>query len=127
MPDATPTVLLVGHCSPDAFALRSAVGSAVPRAAIVFANDQETLAKHAPGARLLLINRVLDGDFDAQDGVALIRELGPAAPAMMLISNVPEAQSEAAAAGALPGFGKRDMYADTTREKLRAALGVPKP
>jgi hypothetical protein len=121
------TVLLVGHCSPDAYAMRSALGSMIPGASIAFVNDQRTLTRHLPSARLLLINRALDGDFTAEDGVALIRELKPGAAAMMLVSNFAEAQAEAVAAGALPGFGKRDMYAEATRERLRAALAAPKP
>ena len=63
---------------------------------------------------LLLINRALDGEFTATDGIELIRQTrnNPHPPAMMLISNYPEAQEEAVKAGAAPGFGKSRARAD---------------
>jgi hypothetical protein len=42
----------------------------------------------------------------------------------MLVSNLPEAQAAASDLGAAPGFGKRDLYADQTRQRLKAALGL---
>ncbi len=40
----------------------------------------------------------------------------------MLISNFQDAQQEAVAAGAFPGFGKSQLYDDSTSERLRDAL-----
>jgi two-component system chemotaxis response regulator CheY len=126
MPDKPARILLVGHCGPDSYALRSAVGTMIPGAAVEFASDQTALDKQVTQADLLLVNRSLDGDFPADDGVELIRSLAErgAVPRMMLISNYPDAQAEAQAAGALPGFGKRDMYSDETKRRLRTALGL---
>lgn len=132
MADRPRRVLLVGHCGPDSYALRGAVGSLAPGAAITMVNTAgELTSAIAAGADLLLVNRVLDGRFDARDGVELIRSLAarrgadaPASPTMMLISNFADAQGRAVEAGAAPGFGKRDIYADSTRAMLRAALGL---
>jgi two-component system, chemotaxis family, chemotaxis protein CheY len=119
------TVVLVGHCGPDSWALKSAVGSAIPGARVVSANDQPELERAMETADLLLVNRQLDGAFDADSGADLIRAIRAAkGPGAMLISNFPEAQAEAEAAGALPGFGKTAMYAAETKRRLRAALGL---
>ncbi len=117
-------VLLVGHCGPDSFALRSAIGR-LGDVEIEMVNDAKTLEAGMPAAALLLVNRVLDGRFETGDGVELIERLASDSdgPAMMLISSYPEAQAQAEAAGALPGFGKTEMYDDRTAERIRAALG----
>ncbi len=128
-----PRILLVGHCGPDSYMLRSAVQRVLPGGALVMVNDGGTLEtemRQADGRTvLLLINRVLDGTFETQDGIDLIRRLhdapagGPAAaPAMMLVSNLDDAQDQAVRAGALPGFGKKDAYSDETRRRLLAAV-----
>ncbi len=120
------TIVLVGHCGPDSWALKSAIGSAVPGATIIAADSNEELEESLEDAALLLVNRVLDGRFDEPGGVDLIRRLGAGGrgPKTMLVSNYGEAQREAEAAGALPGFGKKEMYAAATREKLLRALGL---
>jgi hypothetical protein len=121
-------IVLVGHCGPDSYSLRSAVSRMVPGAAVVFANDERALAGELPTADLLLVNRLLDGEYSAATGVDLIRAVGAAGgskrPAMMLVSNLPEAQAEAQAAGAAPGFGKRDAYSEEAGQRVRAALGL---
>jgi hypothetical protein len=40
----------------------------------------------------------------------------------MLVSNYPEAQQEALAAGALPGFGKRELSTPRVTQLLRNAV-----
>ena len=40
----------------------------------------------------------------------------------MLVSNYADAQQAAVAAGAIEGFGKAELGADETEEKLRAVL-----
>lgn len=119
-------IVLVGHCGPDSYALKAAVSRFVPDAAVVLVMDDAELERELPTADLLLINRVLDGDYALEAGVDLIRRIRASdlerKPAMMLVSNFPEAQAEAEAAGASPGFGKRDLYAESTGTKLRAAL-----
>jgi hypothetical protein len=116
------TVALVGHCGPDMFALRSALRSVLPGAEIVTVQDEKSLATTAAEADLLLVNRVLDGRFEDESGLKLIERLSGATPAVMLISNFPDAQAAATDAGAAPGFGKKELYSDTMRDRLRAAL-----
>lgn len=126
MSETTQTVLLVGHCGPDAHMLTAAVRRAVPGVDVQIANDPRRLDAMLPAASLLLVNRLLDEDLGG-DGVGLIRSLSqqerPGPPAM-LISNYDDAQQQAEAAGALPGFGKASVMSDETRRRIRAALGL---
>ncbi len=117
-------MVLVGHCFPDAAMLRSAIRAAAPDARFESVNDRSRLAAQLAGADLLVINRALDGDFGVADGVELIRERSAVEPGppMVLVSNYPEAQSAAQAAGALPGFGKAALYAPETRRLIADAL-----
>lgn len=115
-------VVTVGHCGPDSSALKSAVGRAAPGAEVVFANDETGLEEALKGASLLLVNRVLEGDFSDDEGIELVRRLAAAGAKVMLVSNYPDAQEEAEKAGALPGFGKTTMYAAETKERIRAAV-----
>jgi len=119
-------VLLVGHCMPDSFSLSRAVKASGADAATKRVNTGRALEEHLEGAALLLVNRALDGRFDAADGIELIRALrerGDEASAipMLLVSNYPEAQAAAEAAGALPGFGKHDLRT-VAPERIAAAL-----
>lgn len=123
MSDHTPVIVLVGHCGPDSFMLRNVAQRAVPGAKIESADDPEALRAAAAGADLLLVNRVLDTDVGYASGIDLIRDLAPGShAAMMLVSNYPDAQAQAEAAGAAPGFGKRDAYARETAERIRGAV-----
>jgi two-component system chemotaxis response regulator CheY len=75
---------------------------------------------------LILVNRV--NDLDGASGLDLIRSM-KSEPALtglpvMLVSNYPEAQQEAEALGALPGFGKSDLASATTRTRLEAVLSA---
>lgn len=118
-------VLLVGHCTPDAYALRTAIGGRVDGLAIEMVGDQASLDAKLDGAALLLVNRVLDGDFDVAGGIDLIKAVRalPKSPPAILISDLPDAQAAAEQAGALPGFGKRAMYDAESHRRVRSALG----
>jgi len=125
--DGAQVVLLVGHCGADARALTRLVRNAAPGAEVRAVNDNRALDTALNGAPeavpvLLLVNRSLDGRFDAEDGVSLIESLRGAATAM-LVSNFAEAQARAVAAGALPGFGKSAMHDEAAVAKVRGALG----
>jgi CheY-like chemotaxis protein len=101
-----------------------AVKSAISDATILFADDENELQKLvSAGTDLLLVNRQLDYGFASESGVELIRQLREKNPNLraMLISNYPEAQAEALAAGALPGFGKREIGSPRVREIIRQA------
>jgi len=118
-----PRIALVGHCGPDSYALRSAARRAVPEAEVEFITDEPSALKAAAAGALLLVNRVLDGDFKDDDGQSLINKvLATGSNKVMLISNFPDAQAAAEKAGALPGFGKTTMNADETRNLLKQAV-----
>ncbi|MCC6659755.1 MAG: hypothetical protein IT437_02590 [Phycisphaerales bacterium] len=119
---APQRIVLVGHCGPDAAVLRSTLRRLVPGATVDRANDDGQVAASLPTADLLLVNRALDGDFEAADGVEMIRSLPPGGPITMLISNFPHAQESAVAAGAAPGFGKAEIGAQHTADRLAYAL-----
>ena len=119
-------VALVGHCGPDASYLRLAVARAVKDAQILFADDQHTLKKLVDGGvDLILFNRQLDYGFETDEGVEMIKRLRTTNPSLkaMLISNYPEAQQAARQAGAVEGFGKREIGSLRVSELIRSALG----
>jgi two-component system, chemotaxis family, chemotaxis protein CheY len=119
-------IVLVGHCGPDNSYLRMAVTSALRAATVLAADDaQELDALLLTGVDLLLFNRELGWGFDENEGVDVIRSLRARHPnvKMMLVSNYAEAQAAAVAAGAMPGFGKREIGSSRVTQLLREALG----
>ena len=123
-------VVLVGHCGADSSYLRIAVASAGAAVSIVSVDDEESFAAALEsGAELVLINRILDWGFPEEEGVALISRLRGTHPNLktMLVSNYSESQQAAVAAGALPGFGKREIGTPKVKELLRNALGEAVP
>lgn len=123
-PSLSPTIVLVGHCGFDGAALVRFAKAAVPDAQVVAAHHTAELEPHTHGRSLWLVNRVLDGGFDSDRGVDLIRRHagGGDAPRMMLVSNYDDAQKDAREAGALEGFGKASLGDPTTAQRLRDAL-----
>lgn len=128
-----PLVLLVGHCGFDSGGLERAVRNAIPGARVEGVNSRKAMEARLGEASLLLINRQLDGSFgvpmgDHGDGIELLREVAAAdnAPPCIVISNFPEAQQAAEEAGALPGFGKKDVRAESAERSIRSALAAHK-
>lgn len=116
-------VALVGHCGPDSYMLRSAVKHVLPDAQIAMIDDGAALKMAiADGVTVLLVNRVLGYGFDADSGVGLIGALRASHPQLklLLISNYADAQAQAVAAGAMPGFGKNNIGSPKMREALAA-------
>jgi len=125
MGTATKKIVLVGHCGPDSSYLRMAVMSADKGVQVLMADDmQELTSLLNAGVDLLLLNRELSWGFDDKEGVDLIRELRASHPHIktMLVSNFPEAQAAALAAGARPGFGKREIGTPRVGQLIRDAL-----
>lgn len=121
-------VALVGHCGPDSSYLRLAVSKAEPGVQIVAADDDAELTRVLDGGvDLILFNRLLDFGFDENEGVAVIRRLARHYPRtrMMMVSNFPETQKAAENAGAVPGFGKRDIGSARVTQMLKDALAAP--
>ena len=118
-------VALVGHCGPDSSFLRMAVSSADRSIKVLAADDSTELNRLlADGVDLLLLNREMPYGFDVKLGVDMIPILRRQYPSVkiMLVSNYAEAQAAAVAAGALPGFGKREIGSPRVAEVLRNAL-----
>jgi ActR/RegA family two-component response regulator len=119
-------VVLLGHCGPDSSYLRLAVSRAQRDARVSIIEDEQELTQAiADGVDLVLLNRVLDWGFEDEDGAELIRKLRAKHPElkMILVSNYADAQAAAVEAGALPGFGKRDIGTDRVTNLIRDALG----
>ena len=117
-----PQVVLVGHCGPDEWMLRSAVERALPGVAIESVHDEESLQPHLSAGKVLLINRVLDGNFENTSGLDLLRMAVQKGPITLLISNFEDAQQSALDAGAHEGFGKAGVNHPKTTEILQAAV-----
>jgi DNA-binding NarL/FixJ family response regulator len=118
-------ILFVGHCGPDNSYLRIAVRSAAHDATVISADDREQFDRAlAQGVDLVLVNRVLDFGFAETNGVELMAGLRRAHPNLkwMLISNHADAQAAARSAGALAGFGKRDIGSAAATAALKNAL-----
>lgn len=124
MAESKPTFVLVGHCGPDTYLLKSAVQRAVPGAAVVSAESRAALESLVGAGSVLLINRVIEeDDFDTSSGIELIRWVRSlqGEPVALLISNHADAQAEAEAAGASQGFGKKEVNSARAADALRAA------
>ena len=74
---------------------------------------------------LVLVNRV--SDADGSSGLDLIRTLKAdpelAGVPVMLVSDYPDAQGQAEALGALPGFGKSEISKERAQTRVRSILG----
>jgi two-component system chemotaxis response regulator CheY len=120
-------VLDVGQCSIDHAAIRrllvSEFGAEVAQAD---GPDDALRLLRASEFDLVLVNRKLDAD--QSEGINVLRAIR-AEPALaevpvMLLTNYPEHQASAVAAGAAPGFGKAELDSAATRAKLARFLGL---
>src|SRR5437764_6697953 len=107
-----PHVLSVGQCSFDHGSITRHLGKTYG-AEVAGANTvgEALVTLRAGEFDLVLVNRVFDDD--GTPGVDLIRAIKAepelAGIPVMLVSNYQDAQAEAKALGALPGFGKADL------------------
>lgn len=118
-------VLDVGNCDMDHGNLRRLVEGFFDAKLVRChtASDVVTELRRS-GADLVLVNRQFDQDLS--EGVELIRQV-KADPQLsstpcMLLTNFPEYQQSAVAAGAEPGFGKRELTEPQTRDLLAKFL-----
>lgn len=118
-------VLDVGNCSMDHGAISAAIHKQFA-AEVVQAHDALGALELLRGGSfdLVLINRKLDQDYsDGLDIVKTIKADPELAPTpVMLITNYPEHQQTAVAAGAEPGFGKKELHLPDTQAKLARFL-----
>jgi CheY-like chemotaxis protein len=117
-------VLDVGNCSLDHGSI-SALLAKHFAADVVQVPDETLEALRGGTFDLVLVNRKLDRD--QSDGLAIIKQIKAnpqlASTPCMLITNFPEHQAAAVAAGAEPGFGKSNLTASETIERLKKHLG----
>jgi len=123
--DAKKRVLSVGQCWMDHGSI-SCVLTKHFGAEVVGADTKEEAIHEAQSGEfaLVLVNRLLDRD--GTPGLEIIRAFqrddNLKNVPIMLVSNFADAQREAVACGALPGFGKSSLHAPETLAGIRAAL-----
>lgn len=121
----SPRVLNVGQCSFDHRSisehLAGRFGAQVDRA---HGLDDARKALGEARYALVLVNRLLD--VDGTPGVEVVKAIKSdeafASVPVMLVSNFPDAQQAARAAGAEPGFGKAELSSPETNTRLEALL-----
>lgn len=121
----TKTVLDIGNCNPDHASIQKMLTSkydVVVLRAHQLSDALELLEKQP--VDLIVINRKLDIDYS--DGIDILRHLKQdsvtkSIPAM-IITNYPEQQLAAVAAGAEYGFGKLEYAQPSTHERLSRFL-----
>jgi len=121
---SSPRILSVGQCGFDSASLERLFEQDYSAAVESVDTAAEALDRlQAEKFDLVLVNRRLDGD--GSSGVALLEKLHAQKPdvRLMLVSDKADAQAEAVAKGALPGFGKSALRSPETTQRLREALG----
>jgi DNA-binding response OmpR family regulator len=119
-------VLSVGQCAFDHAALCRLIEGRFNARVVPAATAGEAIAALAGQPfDLVLVNRVFDADGGL--GLEFIRRVKSDGACsnvpLMLITNFPEHEAQAVAAGAVPGFGKRDLAGPAPLERLRPYLG----
>lgn len=118
-------VLDVGNCGPDHGAIRAMLersfGAELAQADGL---DDALAALRKEPFDLVVVNRKLDQDYG--DGLEVIKAIKADAKLKsvpcMLITNYPDQQQFAVAAGAEYGFGKKELHTDQTRARLAKFL-----
>jgi two-component system chemotaxis response regulator CheY len=118
-------VLDVGQCVPDHAAIRRLLESKFTAQVVQTHGMDDTLAELRRGQfALVLVNRKLDADYS--DGMEIIQRIKAdpqlSAVPVMLVSNYPDVQQQAVAAGAEMGFGKAQLASVETYAKLKSIL-----
>lgn len=120
-----PRVLSVGQCGMD----HGSISGYLSREFHADVNRAHTFDEAVSELRiteydLILVNRICD--YDGSPGVELIRLLRAdealSSIPVMLISNYTDAQAEAVALGAVPGFGKSELLSSKSYDAIQAAL-----
>jgi CheY-like chemotaxis protein len=118
-------VLDVGQCGPDHSTIRRYLTRHFDCEISKADTLDDALAMLKSGKfDLVLVNRKLDIDYS--DGLEVIRQIkadpATAAVPVMLVTNYPEHQDAAIAAGAIRGFGKLEYEKPQTLDRLAAVL-----
>jgi CheY-like chemotaxis protein len=118
-------VLSIGQCGPDNSAIRTFLTRNFDCEFDTADAAEDALAKMKSSTYdLVLVNRKLDIDYS--DGTDVIRALKDDSESsevpVMLVTNYPEHQEAAIAAGAIRGFGKLEFGKRETVERLAPIL-----
>ena len=117
------TVLSVGQCGVDGPRIRKTLESKLGVKVVSADTAEGALQKLAAGQfNLVMVNRELN--VDKSPGMNVIRDIkasGNDTP-VMLVSDQTDAQSEAAAAGAVQGFGKSKLNDEATMSRIAGAM-----
>ena len=113
-------VLDVGNCGPDHHAIRTLIEQNFAAEVVQVHSSEEAINELSNGTfDLVLVNRVFDRD--GFEGIELIREMRESDSIdcpVMLITNYPKYQVQAAKLGAAAGFGKAEIGQPNTIETL---------
>ena len=121
----TKRVLDVGNCVPDHAAIRGMLQRSFGAEVVqVDGPDDALAALRKEPFDLIVVNRKLDQDYS--DGLDVIKAIKAdaklASVPCMLITNYPDQQQTAVAAGAEYGFGKKELQSDETQARLAKFL-----
>lgn len=122
-----PRVLSVGNCGADEMSLRQYFARQFAAEFVAVDDGRAALEDlRRTGADLVVVNRLMDltGDSGLDVIAAIKADAALAGVPVMLISNYPDWQARAEAAGALPGFGKAQLGSAETAARIVAALGA---
>lgn len=119
-------ILDIGQCNPDHAAITRLLTEHFDVEIVRAHAESDTVtALQSGNFDLVLINRKLDRDYS--EGLNILRmiksDFAMSNAAVMLVSNFPEAQEAAVAAGAVYGFGKAELGDPDVLERLAAILG----
>ena len=119
-------VLSVGSCSADNYRLRRLVENELDAKLASADTAEDGLTRLARESfDLILVNRIIDWDGTmGVDFITAARQANITTP-MMLISDYADAQAQAVANGAIPGFGKSQLHDPQVAEMLRDVLRAP--
>lgn len=114
-------VLSVGQCGPDHYSISRFLERHFDVEITTADREQQAIQRlRSEPFDLVLVNRKLDIDYS--DGMAIIRAMKAdpslAGVPVMLVSNYPESQEEAVAAGAEYGFGKSALNSPESAERV---------
>jgi len=118
-------VLDVGNCVPDHTAIRTMLETSFGAEVVQVHGLEDTFEELRKSKYdLVVINRKLDRDYS--DGMDILKAIKAdeqlSSTPVMIITNFPEYEEAAVAAGAEPGFGKKSLYAEETQARLAKYL-----
>ncbi len=118
-------VLIVGHCDLDHPQITSLIQKKFSANVTRLKQFKETIGYlEKYDCDLVIVNRI--GAFDQESGLELIKEIkheGNINVPLMMVTNYKDQMDIAVKTGAVPGYGKEELYDMETIELLRKYLG----